>query len=241
MAFRVDIPSDAFLSPSPPPTPFVPPPPPAPPATPGFRTTDLYFTLAQEFVHRNSTTYDAAADRCRPLASSIHASLDLHTAALVDAPASCQAAFDVISCGYVAPREVIASFNAWLATDPLVPNPHACKKMAVVRTGVDQVAINRPPPTPPLPGTPPAPPLPPPKPAPDPPPPPPSPPPTPPHGPPPPSAPPLPPLPPPLHPPNPAVPPAPPKAPSSVQVINEALCHPTCVRAQASNTPLLHC
>lgn len=226
---QIGIPNDAYTSPSPPPVPFSPPPPPAPPATPGFRRTDLFFTLTQEFVNPGTTTFSDAADRCRPLASSIHPSFETHATALTDPPAGCPDNFMVISCGYTAPREVILSYNDWVNTEPLAANPNACMSMTMVRTGVKEVPIDAPPPMPPSPDAPPAPPRPPPKPAPDPPPPPPSPPPMPPHGPPPPGEPPLPPTFPPSPPPDPAPPPAPPKSPQGIQIINEALCHPTCV------------
>lgn len=225
----IPIPTDQFNSPSPPPLPFPPPPPPYPPAAPGFRHTNLYFTLTQEFVLTGTTTFNDAADRCRPLASSIHPSFDTPATALSDAPVSCGTDYMVISCGYTAPRDVIKRYNEWVATGPLETNSNACVGMKLVRTGMKEVPILFPPPVPPSPDFPPTPPHPPPKPGPSPPPPPPSPPPTPPGGPPPPAIPPLPPSPPPLPPPNPAPPPAPPRTPQNVQVLNEALCHATCV------------
>lgn len=235
---QIAIPTDAYTSPSPPPVPFPPPPPPAPPATPGFRRTDLFFTLTQEFVNPSTTTFSDAADRCRPLASAIHPSLNTHATALLPPPAECPANFMVISCGYTAPHEVILSYNDWVTTQPLTDNPNACMSMTMVRTGVKEVPIYSPPPMPQSPDAPPAPPRPPPKPAPDPPPPPPSPPPMPPHDPPPPSEPPLPPTFPPSPPPNPAPPPAPPKSPQTIQAINEALCHATCVSAYPNSATL---
>ena len=237
MSVSIQIPRDSYASPQPPPPPFAPPPPPRPPATPAFRQTDLYFSIVQEYVNPETTTYTDAVDRCRPLASSIHPEISTSATALLEPPVECPDGFQVISCGYTAPRDVITSFNQWVSTSPLSPNPNACWPMSIVRTGIKEVPINYPPPSPPMPSAPPAPPFPPPKPAPDPPPPPPSPPPLPPHGPPPPGEPPLPPIPPPSPPPNPAPPPAPPKSPQSVQVINEALCHASCF--QWSNDDLL--
>lgn len=233
----IPIPNDLFTSPSPPPLPFSPPPPPQPPADPGFRNTELYFTLTQELVKNGTTFFDDAADRCRPLASSIHPEIGTFATSLLDAPASCGTNYEVISCGYTAPRDIITLFNNWVNTGPLEDNPNACMSMRVARTGIKQVPIIHPPPTPPSSDYPPVPPRPPPKPGPSPPPPPPSPPPEPPHGPLPPDQPPSPPTTPPSPPPNPATPPAPPKTPTNVQVINEAMCHATCVRAHlASNT-----
>ena len=142
---QIGIPNDAYTSPSPPPVPFSPPPPPAPPATPGFRRTDLFFTLTQEFVNPGTTTFSDAADRCRPLASSIHPSFETHATALTDPPAGCPDNFMVISCGYTAPREVILSYNDWVNTEPLAANPNACMSMTMVRTGVKEVPIDAPP------------------------------------------------------------------------------------------------
>lgn len=228
---QLPIPNDVFQSPFPPPPPFSPPPPPKPPATPAFRQTDQYFTLLQEFVLPGTTTYNDAADRCRPLAASIHPAFESGATALVDS-AGCPDGFMVISCGYTAPREVILQFNEWVDTSPLPSNPNACVPMAAVRTGIQEVPQNYPPPLPPSPEAPPHPPTPPPAPTPLPPPPPPSPPPLPPGTPSPPATPPLPPAPPPSPPPNPAPPPAPPRSPQNVQVLNEALCHASCVRAK---------
>jgi hypothetical protein len=240
MTNLLNVPQDQFASPLPPPLPSPPPLPPFPPAAPGFRHSDLFFTLLQEFVQPGTTTYDDAADRCKPLSSSIHPSLDASTHALVDAPSACKPGFLVLSCGYTAPRDVIPEFNQWVDTSPLRVNPNACMQMHRVRTGVKQVPINDPPPPPPSPRLPPVPPSPPPGAGPSPPPPPPNPPPLPPDQPPPPNEPPTPPVPPPTLPPNPAPPPDPPRSPQSVQLLNEPLCHPTCVRLAFVRTLPFH-
>jgi hypothetical protein len=230
MANLLNVPQDRFASPFPPPLPSLPPVPPSPPAQPGFRNGDLFFTLLQEFVQPGTTTFSDAADRCKPLASSIQPSVEASSYALVDAPSTCKPGFLVLSCGYNAPRNVITDFNQWVDTNPLGVNPNACMQMRRVRTGVKQIPIDVPPPPPPSPLLPPIPPSPPPGAGPSPPPPPPSPPPLPPHGPPPPGEPPTPPLLPPSPPPNPTPPPNPPRSPQSLQLLNAPLCHPTCVR-----------
>ena len=229
MANLLNVPQDRFASPLPPPLPSQPPLTPFPPANPGFRNGELFFTLLQEFVQPGTTTYDDAADRCKPLASSIHPSIQTSAYALVDAPSTCETGFAVISCAYTAPREVISEFNTWVDSNPLAPNPDGCMQMRRVRTGVDQIPNEVPPPPRPYPLFPPAPPSPPPGPGPSPPPPPPSPPPLSPHCPPLPGEPPPPPGLPPSIPPNPAPPPSPPRSPQSVQLLNAALCHPSCV------------
>ena len=214
----------------PPPSPFSPP---SPPAFPGFRNDVNWYTLQQEFIFENSNfTLGEAYDRCRPLASSIRASFENAHTALTEAPPECGTHFRVISCGYVAPKEVIEEFNKWVSTSPLAVNSEACLPMQIVRSGPRQIPIAAPPPTPPPPDAPPAPPNPPPLPGPSPPPPPPSVPPLPPGSPPPPGEPPLPPQAPPSPPPLPAPPPDPPRSPQNVQVLNEMLCHPTCVRLE---------
>jgi len=231
MSFNLlNVPQDDFASPLPPPLPSPPPLPPFPPTHPGFRHGQFFFTLLQEFVQPGTTTFDDAADRCKPLASSVHPSLEASSYALVDPPSTCEPGFLVVTCGYAAPRDVIAQFNDWVETRPLTTNPNACMQMKRVRSGPQEIPIHIPPPPPPSPDHPPAPPCPPPGEGPSPPPPPPGSPPTPPIGPPPPSVPPTPPSPPPLLPLSPAAPPQPPRSPQSVQLLTEELCHPTCVR-----------
>lgn len=226
----VFIPPTEFAGESPSLPPPLPSHPPSPPAVPGFRNDVNWYTLQQELVYANSGfTLGDAYDRCRPFASSIRTSFEGASTTLIPAPPECGDDFMVVNCGYVAPREVIQEFNKWVATSPLPPNPKACAPMQVVRTGVRQFPTLQPPPLPPPPDMPPQPPRPPPAPGPSPPPPPPSSPPMPPHGPPPPGEPPLPPLAPPSPPPLPTPPPQPPRSPQSTQVLNEMLCHPTCV------------
>ena len=222
------IPSDTYLSPPPPVPPSLPPLPPVPPAMPGHMATGLYYTLTQEYVRANTTNFHQAAKRCYPLASSVHPALDASAYALLRAPAACGTDYQVITCSYSAPQAVIERYNTWLDTSPLEANPDACMPMTFARSRLAESAIVSPPPSSPLPGSPPTPPRPPPEEGPRPPPPP-SPPPALPAGPPPPGTPPVPPIPPPCPPPLPAEPPAPPHAPQSIQLINEPLCHPTCV------------
>jgi len=245
-ALALNVPPNLF---APPPSPLPPPPPnapPLPPNLPGTATTNMHFSLVQELVVADSTNLEMARVRCAPLASSIFASYDSSASALLPDDGRCGGAYDVISCGYVAPVDVIAAFNAWVGTSPLPPNPNACVGLRVARTGVRTVATLAPPTTPPSPSAPPHPPHPPPAPGPSPPPPPPLPPPTPPTTPPPPDAPPSPPAGPPSTPPPPSQPPpppVPPRTPQRVQVINEALCHPTCVsfsNDDLSDTPDAH-
>ena len=227
MAF---VPGSEFASPNPPPLPSFPPPPPSPPANPGFRTTSLYYSIVQAYIPAGATfTLGDAFDMCQPLASSIKASLDAESTSLLPAPSSCGNGYSVVSCGYVAPDTVINLFNDWVNTNPFPENANACMQLRLARTGNKQVPLYTPPPSPPMPADPPRPPIPPPKPGPSPPPPPPCPPPIPPGGPPPPGLPPNPPGYPPSPPPNPAPPPDPPRSPQNVQVLNEMLCHPTCV------------
>lgn len=225
------LPADIYLSPPPPFPPWAPPRPPYPPALPGHTAlAGLYYSLVQEYVPAGTITFDQAAERCYPLASSVHPALQTSAFALIPVPSSCGSNFEVISCSYVAPEAVITQFNEFVKTNPLEDNPNACLQMTFVRTGFAQGATVSPPPSPPLPDPPPAPPRPPPMEGPHPPPPPPSPPPIPPTSPPAPT----PPVePPPSPPPPPVQPPVPPREPQSVQVINEPLCHATCVSAYA--------
>jgi hypothetical protein len=132
----VGVPNDQFTSPSPPPLPFPPPPPPQPPANPGMRNTELYFTLTQEFVLTGTTDFSGAADRCRPLASSIHPEIGVAATALYDPPASCGSDFNVISCGFTAPRDIISRYNDWVGTRPLTTNPNACVGMRMLASGM---------------------------------------------------------------------------------------------------------
>ena len=229
------VPQSEFASPFPPPLPSAPPPPPSPPANPGFRNTNLFFALTQEYISGAELfTLGDAFDRCRPLASSIQTTLEGNEVSLLPAPSACGTDYKVLSCGYTAPESVIKLFVDWVRTNPLEDNPKACMQMTLARTGLKQVPLYHPPPSPPMPSDPPRPPIPPPKPGPSPPPPPPSPPPLPPGGPPPPGTPPNPPTPPPSPPPNPAPPPDPPRSPQNIQSINELLCHPTCVSRRFS-------
>lgn len=224
-----------FVSPPPPSPPGSPPPPPLPPAAPGFRNTGNRVAWLQELVGPSYTEVQAF-DRCKPLASSIHASLDSASYALVTAPSSCPANYKVVTCTYDAPPEVINQFVAWVQTPDFLPsNGDACHSMRLVREDWSKRPTHNPPPPPPAPSRPPASDAPPPMDGPKPPPPPPNPPPVPPTSPPPPGEPPSPPTTPPSEPPPPLPPPNPPRAPQSVQAINEALCHPTCVRFCASN------
>ena len=217
------VPQSEFASPFPPPLPSAPPPPPSPPANPGFRNTNLFFALTQEYISGSELfTLGDAFDRCRPLASSIQTTLEGNEVSLLPAPSACGTDYKVLSCGYTAPESVIKQFVEWVSTNPLENNPAACMQMTLARTGLKQVPLYHPPPSPPMPSDPPRPPIPPPKPGP-------SPPPLPPGGPPPPGTPPNPPTYPPSPPPNPAPPPDPPRSPQNIQSINELLCHPTCV------------
>jgi hypothetical protein len=220
------------------PPPGLPPPPPVPPAFPGHAAGNTWYALTQEYVLPGTTTAADAALRCKPLATSIHSELFAPAHGLLPVPSACPSQFAVISCSYVADKETVDRFVAWVGTSPLAANPLACVPMQLARTGLTQFALDPPPPSPsPMP-SPPAPPLPPPLDKPPPPPPPPSPPPPPPLTPLSPSAPPSPLPPPPAVPPPPFVPPGGPRAPTTYQTINHNLCHATCVSAQPSTTPL---
>jgi hypothetical protein len=242
---RLFVPPENFAKPPPPSPPTPPPPPPLPPADPGTAHTGSKYSILQEFVGALFTA-DQAADRCKPLASKIRASLHDSTYALLSAPGACRGvAYQVLTCAYDGPPQVIQKFNAWVQTPDFLPlnpdDPDACMPMTLARTGWRTRALYDPPPPPPGPSRPPATAAPPPLPGPSPPPPPPRPPPEPPADPPPPGRPPVPPPSPPPPPLPPLPPPNPPKEPQSTQLINEALCHATCVRASAPNTPRFCC
>ena len=234
----------AYAPPPSPPPPGGPPPPPFPPALPNHVQSGSYYALLQEYVGVGSTTLAEARERCRPLSQRVHSEVHSGRAHGLAArtPLACGDDFDVISCAYTATQSTIDAFIAWVNTNPLAPNPNACLPLQLVRTGALSASVptenNNVVATPPLP---PGPPLPPPQPGPSPPPPPPSLPPTPLT---PPRPPPEEPLPtpspprPPEPPSSPPAPPAPPRQPGTTQLIDEALCHSTCVRAQPSNTPL---
>ena len=218
------------------PPPFPPPPqlpfqPPHPPAVPTHIVGSQYFTLTQEYIgHKASVnfTIDDARSRCRPLADSIQTTLTNAATALITHPPECLGTFMVVSCSYTAPRAIIDQYNDWVSTRPLPLSEFACMQMTLARSGVVQLPTNFPPPPTHIP-RPPVPPFPPPQPGPSPPPPPPAPPPLPPGSPPPPHLPPFFPPPPPLPPAPDSPPPLPPRPPTTTQILNEAVCHPTCV------------
>mgnify|MGYP001242628715 CR=1 FL=1 len=226
-----------FAPPPSPPPPRPPPSPPRPPAAPGYAVAGTWFAITQEYVFKGSTTPEDAAARCKPLAKTIQSEVARASHGLVG-KGDCDSEYHVISCSYVSDKPTIDAYVAWVETSPLPTNPNACVQMKLARTGMTIYPMHSPPPSPPPLPTPPTPPNPPPIDKPPPPPPPPSPPPSPPFQPTHPSPP--PPLSPP--PPTPPAPPAPPpdgpRAPVLYQSINHRLCHPTCVRAQRTRTPL---
>ncbi|MGZ0214089.1 MAG: hypothetical protein ACKVI4_16555, partial [Actinomycetales bacterium] len=156
-------------SPPPPPPPFQPPPPPEGPALPGFAYGDDRYAITQELVPGGLTSAAQAADRCKPLAAKIRSEIAHASHALIAAPASCGAGYEVITCSYTASSPIIAAYIDWVRSEPLDVNPAACVQMTFARSGTVMYSTVSPPPLPPLTPSPPSPPLPPPAPVPSPP------------------------------------------------------------------------
>jgi hypothetical protein len=200
-----------------------------PPAAPGLRYGNQFYAIVQE-VYTVYVTQEAADYRCAPLSSNIVATVEGLQYSLIDPPLECSRASNasVISCTFTSQQDTVQSFVEWVNSNPLRTIRRSCSPLQIVKTG--RVTYSNAP-SPPSPPSAPRPPSQPPRSLPSPPPPPPSPPPAPLRPPKPPTNPPLcPPLPeaPPLPPQDPPVPPVP---PSTVQIVSQPLCHPTCVSA----------